>query len=257
MTVNSIECTTKLPNQSFIASKQWNVNQSNTQYAICVHGWLDNANSYDPLMNYIADKLSHITFIAVDLPGHGKSTHTNRYDIMSDSAALYNFIDVLLNERKKHNDGTMKHIKLHLIAHSWGGTVAQIAAAISPDRIQSIILLDSLGPFTAEPCDIPASFSTAVINRAKRISKSKKQYNTLDDIVSHYMSGNKYIGRASTELLMQRGACKLDNNKYIFVHDVQLQQWYMSLTEPVYIAFLGRLQCHVTHILAQNEERLR
>ena len=49
---------------------------------LCLHGWLDNAASFQPLMPYLADY--HV--IAIDWPGHGLSSHRSE-------DAHYHFID--------------------------------------------------------------------------------------------------------------------------------------------------------------------
>ena len=38
----------------------------------CLHGWLDNAGSFIPLMRHLR-KEEH--WVALDLPGHGQSFH--------------------------------------------------------------------------------------------------------------------------------------------------------------------------------------
>ena len=49
---------------------------------LALHGWLDNAASFEPLAEYFADH----DLVAIDLPGHGRSSH--RAD-----GAWYHFID--------------------------------------------------------------------------------------------------------------------------------------------------------------------
>ena len=65
------------------AGKLWQGNevkdgQPSKEYPIvCIHGWLDNANSFDPLLSRIM-KPDRIVY-ALDLPGHGRSPLVNRY----------------------------------------------------------------------------------------------------------------------------------------------------------------------------------
>ena len=42
---------------------------------VCFHGWLDNANSFATLAPLLATKFN-MRVIGVDLPGHGKSSHS-------------------------------------------------------------------------------------------------------------------------------------------------------------------------------------
>ena len=53
-----------------IACKIWGNPDKPTILAL--HGWLDNANSFAPLATYLE---SDFQVVAVDLPGHGHSSH--------------------------------------------------------------------------------------------------------------------------------------------------------------------------------------
>jgi len=46
-------------------------NRGSRHRILCVHGWLDNANSFRPLLPLIQDA----EIVAIDLPGHGHSDH--------------------------------------------------------------------------------------------------------------------------------------------------------------------------------------
>ena len=82
---------------------------------IALHGWLDNAGSFDRL----APLLPNSKIIAVDLPGHGLSDHRPQgtsahfLDYVKDVAVLS---DVLGLER------------FDLIGHSMGGGIATLVA---------------------------------------------------------------------------------------------------------------------------------
>lgn len=44
----------------------------NKQPIIAIHGWQDNAGTFDPLIELLPKDLS---ILCIDLPGHGKSSH--------------------------------------------------------------------------------------------------------------------------------------------------------------------------------------
>ena len=43
---------------------------------VCLHGWLDNANSFATLAPLLATQFN-MRVIGIDLPGHGKSSHSS------------------------------------------------------------------------------------------------------------------------------------------------------------------------------------
>jgi pimeloyl-ACP methyl ester carboxylesterase len=102
---------------------------------LCLHGWLDNAASFVPLAPYLKD----FDLLALDFAGHGFSSHrpeTNRYY----------FTDYLFDI-----DAAMDRLgwdQCHLIGHSMGGGVASCFAAAIPERVNRLVLLDSLGLLT-------------------------------------------------------------------------------------------------------------
>ena len=102
---------------------------------LCLHGWLDNAASFVPLAPYLED----FDLLALDFAGHGFSAHrpeTNRYyftDYLFDIDAA---MDILGWDQ------------CHFIGHSMGGSIASCFAAALPERVNHLVLLDSLGLLT-------------------------------------------------------------------------------------------------------------
>jgi pimeloyl-ACP methyl ester carboxylesterase len=102
---------------------------------LCLHGWLDNAASFVPLSPF----LKQFDLLALDFAGHGFSSHrpeTSRYyfpEYMFDIDAA---MDVLGWD------------KYHIIGHSMGGGVASGIAAAAPERVNRLVLLDTVGIFT-------------------------------------------------------------------------------------------------------------
>jgi pimeloyl-ACP methyl ester carboxylesterase len=102
---------------------------------LCLHGWLDNAASFVPLAPFLKD----FDLLALDFSGHGFSSHrpeTSRYYFPD------NIFDI---------DAAMDQLgwdQCHLIGHSMGGGVASCFAAALPERVDRLVLLDSLGILT-------------------------------------------------------------------------------------------------------------
>lgn len=96
---------------------------------IGLHGWLDNANTFD----HLAPLLSELNFIALDFAGHGLSDHRPEGVHYH---PLYDMQDILAvaNELNWH--------QFHVIGHSMGASIASELAAMFPDRIRSAIHLD-------------------------------------------------------------------------------------------------------------------
>ena len=117
-----------------IACKTWG-NPANPPI-IALHGWLDNANSFDPLAPYLQN---NYYFIAVDLPGHGHSSHLP-------SSSNYHFIDGIFVIVQILNELQLN--KVHLLGHSMGACLGSIVGGVDSERFLSISLIEGLGPFS-------------------------------------------------------------------------------------------------------------
>ena len=78
---------------------------------LCVHGWLDNAMSYCRIGPLLCQRYSNLRIIAIDWPGHGKSSHSpvGYYDRSLFAVTIIRFL---------HKIGCYSNI--HLMGHSMG-----------------------------------------------------------------------------------------------------------------------------------------
>jgi pimeloyl-ACP methyl ester carboxylesterase len=102
---------------------------------LAMHGWMDNAASFDLLAPLLPD----FRIVAVDFPGHGFSDYFAPY-------TSYNTIDVA--RQMVHLVNTLGWSKFSIMGHSLGGIIGEILAAIMPERIHKVALIDVFGAVT-------------------------------------------------------------------------------------------------------------
>ncbi|WP_298775041.1 alpha/beta hydrolase [uncultured Shewanella sp.] len=123
---------------------------------LALHGWLDNANSFEPLATHLND----FQVLAIDWPGHGYSDHHPGYyplhwvDYIFDLQVLLSYLE-------------HRTIPVAIVGHSLGGIVASAFTAAFPDKVNKLILIEALAPI----------FESAKKNKA-RLNKSFKAYQT-------------------------------------------------------------------------------
>jgi pimeloyl-ACP methyl ester carboxylesterase len=134
---------------------------------LCLHGWLDNAASYLPLLPH----LRGFDLVALDLPGHGGSDHrAPGYDYM-----LVDWIHDVLDALD-----ALGWQRTMLLGHSMGGAIATMVAVAAPERVSRLALIEALGPLAGEADDAGTRLRTAV--RARRALKSGRPPKLIADL---------------------------------------------------------------------------
>ncbi len=113
------------------AAKAWG--DPNNPPILALHGWLDNAASFDVL----APKLTDAYVVAPDLAGHGHTSHrphSGSYNIWDDLHDLLSIADACGWQQ------------FTLLGHSRGAMIAMLLAVAAPKRIANVILLDGFLP---------------------------------------------------------------------------------------------------------------
>ncbi|MGB0135468.1 alpha/beta fold hydrolase [Dokdonella sp.] len=100
---------------------------------LAVHGWLDNAGTFDRL----APLLKGHYVVAIDLAGHGRSDHRP-------PGNWYPYVD-FLDEIGEAMD-QLGWQDADLLGHSLGATLVSVFAAICPQRVRRLLLIEGLGP---------------------------------------------------------------------------------------------------------------
>ncbi|XP_055700488.1 probable serine hydrolase [Phlebotomus papatasi] len=104
---------------------------------LILHGWLDNAGSYDTLIPLLPK--DRISYLAIDLPGHGFSSHIPE-------GMTYSHYDYLwLIHRIREIYGWPK---VSLMGHSLGAVLNFLYTGIFPQDVDMIINLDGMIPMT-------------------------------------------------------------------------------------------------------------
>jgi pimeloyl-ACP methyl ester carboxylesterase len=197
-----------IPNGINIAIKRWapkGLTKKST--IVATHGWMDNVSSF----TYLGDFLSSngYNFIALDLIGHGKSSHLHP----STPYLAHTYIQCV----KATIDGIKKDKSLEpdddivLLGHSMGAGISLMLAGAFPEITKRLVLLDGFGPFTSTD-----DKSCSVLRKAIDVSlfeehKDNRVFPHLKRAVDARIKkvltypGNQFISREAARLLVMRG----------------------------------------------------
>ena len=216
----------ELPSGLIIEGKRWATTgeASNALPIIALHGWLDNCATY----NLLGPEINGDVY-AVDLIGHGASSHRPkgvRYHLIDNVDDVLAIADALGFEQ------------FTLMGHSMGAGISTYVAAIAPERINRLILIEGLGTHASPEEQAPKILATAVkdMRRAHRIRMPV--YAAFSDAVAARRGVVGIVSEEAATHLCERGLVETADG-VTWTSDPRLKMGSaMRLTEAMVIAYL-------------------
>ncbi|KTD65909.1 alpha/beta fold hydrolase [Legionella spiritensis] len=206
---------------------------------LALHGWLDNANSFELLAPCLEQDFY---VIAVDLPGHGYSSHLP-------AGCNYHFIDGIFILINILNALQLK--KTHLLGHSMGACLASLAAGVAPERFHSLALIEAIGPFSHPERTCRSQLSNYLLQQLNEITKQEKHYASRED-AAKARAKTGYLSLEHARILCERGVRK-EGDVYYWQHDRRLLTPNpLRLTETQIISCLENIDVKTCLLLAEQ-----
>lgn len=188
---------------------------------------------------------SQFSYLAIDLPGHGLSSHLGpgiMYSVMT-------FIQTL-NHIQRH----FKWDKFSFCSHSLGAIISQLYASLYPDRCDLLITLDgmlkpsvySIDMAIEHICRMGDDFLTLdqLVSDTLQSGKEPPSY-THEEIVKRWSKENG-LSTQNLEHLITRGVSpsKNDPNRFYFSRDLRLKMMNHAsngITEETHYQLMRRI----------------
>ncbi|XP_006107645.2 serine hydrolase-like protein 2 [Myotis lucifugus] len=158
-----------------IAAKAWGSQKASP--VLCLHGWLDNANSFDRLIPLLP---RDFYYVAMDFGGHGLSSH------YSPGLPYYyqNFV----------------------------GEIRRVSAALKWDRFS--IMGHSFGEYTRPGPELEnlLTYKRKVIEHTLQVEQAAQEPSRAlspEEMLQRFLKNNSHVGEECGELLLQRGATQV------------------------------------------------
>lgn len=190
-----------------LSAKQWLSSNSKALRVVMLHGWLDNSASFDQL----APELYDYNVTALDLAGHGHSEH-------KPDGCFYHLWDYALDVISMLN--TINQT-VWLVGHSMGGAVAMLVAALAPEKVRGLIVLDNMGPVTASAQERVVTMQRAIQKMLKHRSNRHARYTSIEDMISARMHGFTQLSYDAAKAIVERGAT-MSNGDWVWRADQKL-----------------------------------
>lgn len=211
---------------------------TNGRKVLALHGWLDNAASFARLAPLLPDA----RLIAVDLPGHGHSSHR--------PGGYYHFVDYALDV-VAIADG-LGWGRFDLLGHSLGAGIASLVAGAFPERVAKLALIEGLGPLTSEASELPQALRRAREKSLRLSQRAPPSYAEFSEGVAARANGGAGISTRAATLLCERGL-REENGRWYWRNDARLTlPSPHRLTEPQALALVGAIEAEVLLIVARG-----
>ncbi|MEZ9628587.1 alpha/beta hydrolase [Vibrio breoganii] len=158
--------------------------QSPSHCVLMLHGWLDNAASFTPLIDVMRSQHPDIQLISLDLPGHGYSSHSR-----SGYYPFHDYIDSLhqvITELKKELD-----CPLTLVGHSMGALIASCYSAAFPENIDHLVQIEGYGPISEPPQNSLERLRKGVLSRQRVSKKPARFFESFEEMVQ--LRAKRYV----------------------------------------------------------------
>lgn len=204
---------------------------------LCLHGWLDNAASFQPL----APLLSGFDLVALDLPGHGASDHrAPGYD--------YAFVDWVHDVLDAMD--ALGWERADLLGHSMGGAIASSLAAAAPERVRRLVLVEALGPVSGDPAQAGERLRTAVAARRALVPRLDRVIPDIDTAVAARLAATRMTTDAA-RLIVERNLRRVEGG-YAWRSDPRLTlPSSLRLAEETVQSMLRAIEAPVLVIAAE------
>lgn len=204
----------QLPWGGHIAGKWYG--SEKIQPILMIHAWQDNCGTFENLVRMLP---SHFSYLAIDLPGHGRSSHLpfGCYYHVAD------FIPLLEIIRQNY-----KWQRLSLVSHSIGAIISFNYAWLFPERVRLVCALDVLKTFSFG-AKIESDFFELHTRKLVALDQCKMEIPpayTYDELVQHiHENTKKSINKDKVKYIIERGTkpAASDPNRLQLSRDIRVK----------------------------------
>ena len=206
---------------------------------LLVHGMWDHARSWDRVAAALCD---HWRVIVPDLRGHGDSAWSPEGAYLA-PYYLVDFVELV---------NALGLERFSIIAHSFGGNPAARYAALYPDRVKRLVLIDAMGPTKAVLArweqEGPVSRTRDWVHRRLGNDKPSRLFAAVDDAAAKLMKNNKLLEREQALHLALHGL-RREGDGYRWKYDpaignlapedfaIDLAHYWREITAPTLLCW--------------------
>ena len=204
---------------------------------LALHGWLDNAGSFDKL----APLLTGCHVVALDSAGHGLSdsrSADSSYNIWQDVGDVTDVADAL------------GWARFNLLGHSRGGAIAALVAGTFPERARGLVLIEGGVPLLGHAENAAEDLARALTESRQLRTKTGRVFAERSTAIAERAEGFSKVSLEAAEILARRSLRAVAGG-YQWHADQRLKATSeMRLTAEHVRSFLRRIEAPALMFLA-------
>ncbi|XP_051242449.1 serine hydrolase-like protein [Dicentrarchus labrax] len=209
---------------------------------LCLHGWADNCGTFKTLIPLLPKECR---YVAVDLAGHGLSSHRP-------PGVFYSFPAYVADVRRVVD--ALQLEKFSIIGHSMGGDVAGMFTALYPEMVDALILLDTFGFVPTDSTEISKVMRQGMEEMFQFENKKEKKTRvySYEKAVERLLAANPTLSEESVHILLERGIVQVDGG-FVFSRDLRVHfKNIVRISLEQSLEMQSRIQAPVLVVLAEE-----
>ncbi|XP_026215570.1 serine hydrolase-like protein isoform X1 [Anabas testudineus] len=210
---------------------------------LCLHGWADNCGSFSTLIPLLP---RDCRYVAVDLAGHGRSSHRP-------PGVFYSILEYVADVCRVANALQLK--KFSIMGHSMGADIAGMFTVLYPEMVDALIFLDAYGLLPVDVKDISKVMRKEMekmLQFDKNMDRKERVY-TYEKAVERLLAANPMLSLQSVHILLERGLAQVEGAGFVFSRDLRVNfknAFGLSLEQCLETQM--RIQASVLVVLAED-----
>uniref|UniRef100_A0A671YJD1 Serine hydrolase like n=1 Tax=Sparus aurata TaxID=8175 RepID=A0A671YJD1_SPAAU len=206
---------------------------------LCVHGWADNCGTFNNLIPLLPKECR---YVAVDLAGHGLSSHRP-------PGVFYTFPSYVMDVRRVVD--ALQWNKFSIIGHSMGECGHFKCFALYPEMVDAVVLLDSYGFLPTDLKEIPKVVRQGfeeLLQYEKKPEEKKTRVYTYENAVERLSAANPTLSEQSVHILLERGLVQVEGGTAFFI----LFKNIVRISVEQSLEMQSRIKASVLVVLAED-----